>query len=326
MNLEDIIRFEFLPPDAYRLTDVSSWHGHVPFGTWCVTQLKPRILVELGTHKGDSYFSFCETIRTRSLSTQAHAVDTWKGEEHAGTYGEEVFTEVSDYNNRNFSGFSSLVRLTFDEASAKFPDRSVDLLHIDGLHTYEAVRHDFEKWEPKLSDRAIVLFHDISEKQRDFGVWRFWGEISQGQDTFEFPHSHGLGVLIFGKNALPIFRDLSALKGGDRCFVQAHFEALGGRVVIAGLRTQINARETRLFEQQSRLIEQDRRLIEQQTRLIDQQSRLVEQDRRLMEQEEQIRSPAMRISRRIVDLRNRWAPAGTMRGRLVSFARRRLLP
>ena len=173
MNLEDFVQFEFLPPDAYRLSDVSSWHGHIPFGTWCATLLKPSILVELGMNKGASYFSLCEAIRARSLSTQANVVDTWKGEEHAGTYGEEVFTEVSDYNNRNLCGFFSLVRLTFDEASAGFSDRSVDLLHIDCLHTYEAVRHDFEKWEPKLSNRAIVLFLDISENQRDFGVWRF---------------------------------------------------------------------------------------------------------------------------------------------------------
>jgi len=298
MDLETLFQFDFLPPEAYRLTEVSPWHGHIPFGDWCITQLNPRILVELGTHKGDSYFSFCECIRARSLSTQAFAVDTWKGEEHSGTYGEEVYTEVLDYNQRNFSGFSSLVRMTFDKALAGFSDGSVDLLHIDGLHTYEAVRHDFETWEPKLSDRSVVLFHDTAERQRDFGVWRFWEEASRRHDAFEFLHSHGLGVLIFGKNAPAAFRELSGLKGGDRRFVQVYFEALGGRVSIAGLRSQINERERPLEERERLLGAREGQLSSEEA--------------------------ALRIARRIVRLRNRWAPAGTLRRRMVSSARRLL--
>ncbi len=38
-----------------RLTNVASWHTHIPFAFWCIENLQPRVFVELGTHRGDSY-------------------------------------------------------------------------------------------------------------------------------------------------------------------------------------------------------------------------------------------------------------------------------
>ena len=123
------------------------------------------------------------------LQTACYAVDTWAGDEQAGLYGEEVYDEFSRYHDLRYATFSRLVRSTFDEALSHFADGSVDLLHIDGCHTYEAARHDFESWLPKLSSRGVVIFHDINVRERDFGAWRVWQEVSAGRPHLRLPAS-----------------------------------------------------------------------------------------------------------------------------------------
>lgn len=173
-----------------------SWVGHIPFAMWLMCECKPRVLVELGTHSGNSYLAMCESIRFHGLSTRCFAVDTWRGDEHAGTYESDVLAELKKHHDDAYGSFSTLLQMTFDHALSRFEDGSVDLLHIDGLHTYDAVRHDFESWLPKLTPDAMVLFHDIAVYNREFGVHAFWAELQQRwPHTISFPHSNGLGVL-----------------------------------------------------------------------------------------------------------------------------------
>ena len=159
--------------------EVSAWTEHIPFAFWITEVLQPRVVVELGVHLGTSYFAFCQAVDRLNLETVCYGIDTWKGDEHAGFYGEEIFNKVAGYNASRYSKFSTLIRSTFDDAKNYFIDGSVDLLHIDGAHTYEAVKEDFESWLPKLSSRAIVIFHDINVRERNFGVFRLWDELIQ---------------------------------------------------------------------------------------------------------------------------------------------------
>jgi glycosyltransferase involved in cell wall biosynthesis len=185
-----------LPAD--HLDSESAWNLHIPFAFWLVQAHAPSIFVELGTSCGTSYFSFCQAVAALRLSTRCFAVDTWQGDEHTGFYDESVFARVNACNELKYIGFSRLVRSSFDNALRYFLDGSIDLLHIDGLHTYEACRHDFESWLPKLSRRAIVLFHDTNVRERGFGVYQLWAELAERYPHFEFLHEHGLGVLGVG--------------------------------------------------------------------------------------------------------------------------------
>ena len=187
----------FMRPE--RLED-SAWLGHVPFAFWLAEAAKPQCFVELGTQTGVSYCAFLQAAARLAFPVKAFAVDTWAGDPHAGTYSEHVFENLSCHHNARYGSFSTLLRMTFDQAVRYFDDRSIDILHIDGYHTYEAVAHDFTSWLPKLSSRGVVLLHDINVHEREFGVWRLWAEQSACYPSFQFVHSYGLVFLQLDRN------------------------------------------------------------------------------------------------------------------------------
>lgn len=226
-------------PDRLR-GDTPAWTSHIPFAFWLVLALRPRRFVELGTHTGVSYSAFCQAIRALELETQAFAVDTWQGDEHAGYYGDVIFEDVSRFTTERYSAFSHLLRMTFDDAVSRFEDGSIDLLHIDGLHTYDAVKHDFDSWRAKLTPDAIVLFHDTQVRERGFEVWRLFEELAAEFSSFEFRHGHGLGVICLSRD-VPAPLDLLLQPPGQRLppetddAVQTFFSTLGNNWTQRGL-------------------------------------------------------------------------------------------
>ena len=49
-----------------------------------VSLVRPRTIVELGTHMGDSYCAFCQAVAELNLESRATAIDTWEGDSQAG--------------------------------------------------------------------------------------------------------------------------------------------------------------------------------------------------------------------------------------------------
>jgi len=190
-----------------RLVPLHHWAGHIPFAFWLMSVMRPRRLVELGTHKGNSYCAFCQAAERLKIDITATAVDTWQGDVHMAPEN-GLYEELSSYHDPKYGHFSTLLRATFDDAKRYFADGSIDLLHIDGTHTYEAVKNDFENWLPSLSDRSVVLFHDVEVRRDDFGVWKLWEEIKDQYPSFKFTHSYGLGVLAVGRNQNDILKRL----------------------------------------------------------------------------------------------------------------------
>ena len=56
----------------------------------------------------------------------------------------------------------SVLRMTSMEAAKVVPDSSLDMVFIDGFHTYEAVVEDIREWKPKLKDGGILVGDDFN--------------------------------------------------------------------------------------------------------------------------------------------------------------------
>lgn len=211
------------------------WIGHIPFAFELIGRLKPRITVELGTYSGSSFAAFCQAVEASGCGGRCYGIDLWEGDIHMGRFDETLFNEISGYMSAKHPRTATLVRKDFNEAVSLFQDGTIDLLHIDGTHTYEAVSNDFNTWLPKMSGRSVVLFHDINVTVENvgqaalrFGVRKFFDAVKDRYPHFEFAHCYGLGVLVTGPEAPAEVMELVAMSrepGFD-----AYFTAKGNAV------------------------------------------------------------------------------------------------
>ncbi len=284
MNVDNVIATVQFSPNSLQFPN--SWLGHLSFAAWVMQEIKPSIFVELGTHTGNSYFAFCQAVLEYGIHTRCYSVDTWQGDEHAGYYGDEIFSQVNSYHEKHYAEFSRLLRMTFDDAVSYFSDQSIELLHIDGLHTYQAVRHDFQNWLPKLAPGAVVMLHDTNVRERGFGVWKLWEELKeQYPNHLEFVHSHGLGVLQL--NSAPAEKKIKWLgaDSADSQRVKTLFAPLGSRQLerftikelqnhIVAFKDDLTVREGQVNELNSVLALRDEQIAQLNKALADREEQL----------------------------------------------------
>lgn len=210
------------------IREQSTWKGHFNFAYDLVRFMQPKTIVELGSYMGGSFFSMCQAVKDAALDTKVYAIDTWEGDPHSGYYDNKVHWMVETISESYYPNVANMIRSTFDNALGRFADGSVDLLHIDGYHTYEAASHDYTTWLPKLRENGVVLFHDIAEVQQDFGVWQFWEELKAIHPHLEFSHSSGLGVLFpkgLNINSTKLINEKERIQSAYPSFLAAHKRA-----------------------------------------------------------------------------------------------------
>ena len=240
-QLRELQNFRYYSPkfeaDEYNpgLLRYLPWAGHRAFAYDYVRNERPSCIVELGSYYGCSAFAFLQAMKDGGIAGSFYAVDTWEGDSFTkNDYREDICGQYKEIQDKCFSDWdfsfekdssdkelqkgdtvsdkgAHMLRMTFDEAVRLFEDDSIDLLHIDGSHLYEDVKHDFLTWKNKVKKDGVIFFHDISDEEvfgEVMGSHVFWKElVSQYPLTLEFPFSLGLGVLCFDEEKYQRLRE-----------------------------------------------------------------------------------------------------------------------
>nr|WP_308508620.1 class I SAM-dependent methyltransferase [uncultured Stomatobaculum sp.] len=272
------------------------WEGHRDFAYDLLHFVRPARLVELGSQYGCSLFTFCQAVRDFKLNTEINAVDMWSGDIGAEMSGEEVYalvqkTAATYYPEVNLH----LFQMRFDQALPEFADESIDILHIDGGHTFEDVERDFTTWLPKLKENGIVLFHDVYSPI-DQGSCDHWEKTRKEYDCyFDFTHSCGLGVLfpkgrywydkLEAAGFFKYYKDLYFYRSKYK-YTQARFDELKGLyeeryLAIERQSKMIDERDARIAADEKLVAEKDA-AIASQSKMIDERDERIAADERLV--------------------------------------------
>jgi len=272
----------------------SAWIGHAPFMKFIIREIKPKIFVELGVHNGFSYFVGCQAIKECQLDCESFAVDHWLGDAQTGFYDDNIFQGVVKLNQK-YSDFSNLLKMSFDDALDQFQNSSIDLLHIDGFHSYESVKKDFESWLIKMSPNAIILLHDIHVRRNTFGVYLFWEELKKVYKTIEFVGSHGLGVVFLGEIPERKVAQLFEIsESGEFSQVQGTFGSISDDVI----------QNSGIFLNHSAIVERDSAVAERDSAVAERDSVVAERDSAVAERDSVLNSKIWKLTKPYRKLRS----------------------
>lgn len=164
-------------------------------------KLKPKNALEIGTANGGTLFLLC---RLADPQARIMSVDLPEGKFGGGypAWKTKLYKKFAlpEQELDLVRGDSHLPE-SFEMVKSHFDGAELDYLFIDGDHSYEGVKQDYEMYSPLVRKGGIIAFHDIVEhKSSDCKVNEFWREVKQGKESKEFVKDrdqgqYGIGIL-----------------------------------------------------------------------------------------------------------------------------------
>lgn len=178
----------------------SAWKGHHYFALWLVKELQPVTIVDLGVDRGFSTFMF----GVQNIG-KVYGIDWFKRYNFLKNPIDDYYP-VMRYKRKMEKKFNitniTIIKSKFFDVVEKW-NKKIDILHIDGAHSYEDVKEDYHTWKKFLDETSVVLFHDIYIYD---GVEKFFNELELPK--YYFTHSYGLGIASKNKELMLKIKEL----------------------------------------------------------------------------------------------------------------------
>lgn len=162
---------------------------------------RPKVVLEIGTAQGGSLFLFSKLADPQALIISIDLPD--------GKFGGGYKSYKSAFYESFATSKQQMCLLRADSHSAETFERvkeilngkKIDFLFIDGDHTYNGVRSDFNQYAQLVEENGLIGFHDIVSSTQECEVKKFWEETKRNYKvTTEFINSPnqkfcGIGLL-----------------------------------------------------------------------------------------------------------------------------------
>jgi predicted O-methyltransferase YrrM len=113
------------------------------------------LCVEIGSYLGASTLMIAKGLKN---SSKLICIDTWKND--AMSEGNWDSFNLFKKNTLSVKNKLELIRSSSIKAVNYLIEDEIDFLFIDGDHSYDAVKSDFDIWFPKLKGGGLIIMHD----------------------------------------------------------------------------------------------------------------------------------------------------------------------
>jgi predicted O-methyltransferase YrrM len=170
-----------------------------------VKEHNPKIVVEIGTKKGGSFFIWARLLKPKQLIS----IDL-PGGIHGGGFVKQKIPFMKYFLSDQKESKISIILgdshqySTLERLKKELNGKKIDFLFIDGDHTYEGVKSDFEMYKDLVRKDGIIAFHDIvaTEYHHKLNCYVdvLWNEIKVDYKYKEFiqdlnQRKYGIGVI-----------------------------------------------------------------------------------------------------------------------------------